>query len=73
MFFTYTINLLKRNFHNSNKHNLTIKLTGGKKIGKTLSAIHPFFFFRLKILFALHVQSVGNAKIIKKKNSLILY
>ena len=44
MFFTYTINLLKRNFHNSNKHNLTIKLTDwGKKIGKNLSAIYLFF------------------------------
>ena len=73
MFFTYTINLLKRNFHNSNKHNLTIKLTDwGKKIGKNLSAIY-LFFFSLQIIFALHVPSVGNTKINKKKNPLILY
>ena len=72
MFFTYAINLLKRNFHNSNKHNLTIKLTGGKN-RKNAVCNTSFFFFSLKILFALHVQSVGNAKIIKKKNSLTLH
>ena len=73
MFFTYTINLLKTNFHNSNKHNLTIKLTDLGKKNRKNPVCNISFFFSLRILFALHVQSVGNAKINKKKNPLILH